>query len=108
VVLPERPAGGHLAEVGRHPPVDAVGGVRAKVAERHDGVTLGDDEAELHRAVDAEGGQCRSGLGDVDGVAQREQPHQGGAGGRGGRRHPLRGQRLVTVEGGERHRAEQL
>ena len=108
VVLAQRAPGRDLTEVGGDPPVDAVGGVRAQVAQRDDGIPLGLDQAELHRAVDAEGGQRGRSLGDVDGVAEREQPHQGRArGGRGGG-DPLRGQRLVAVEGGGGHRAEQL
>ena len=45
---------------------------------------------------------------DVDRVAEREQPHEGRAGLVGRRRHPLGGQRLLAVERGRRHRAEQL
>ena len=40
----------------------------------------GRDEPERHGPLDAQARQGRRGLGDVDGVAEREQPDQGGAG----------------------------
>ena len=68
----------------------------------------GSTRPERDGSVDAEGGQRGRGLGDVDRVAEGEQPHQGRARRARGGGHPLGGQRLVAVEGGGGQRAEQL
>ena len=79
-----------------------------QVAAGDDAVTLGDDEAQRDGALDTQRRQGGGDLGQVDGVAEREEPDERRARGVRGRGDPLRGQGLLAVEGGGRHRAEQL